>query len=62
MKKKIKRLGYGVAIHYNEYQEVFEVYKIGTYYPGSPDINRGSQMVCRDKKLKKAVKGYLKTF
>ena len=23
--RKIKKLGYGVAIHYNEYQDIFEL-------------------------------------
>lgn len=60
--KKIKKLGYGVAIHYNEYQKIFEVYKLGTYYPSDPSINKDAQMLCRDVKLKKAVKKYMKGF
>jgi len=60
--RKIKKLGYGVAIHYNEYQDIFEVYKIGTYHPGSPDMNKENQVVCRDKKLKRAIRKFQNNF
>ena len=36
--KKLKKLGYGVAIHFNEYRGIFEVYQIGTYNPSDPNI------------------------
>lgn len=58
MIKKIKKLGYGVAIHFNEYLGIFEVYRIGTYYPSSPDICKNTQIVSRDKSLKRAIKKY----
>jgi hypothetical protein len=60
MKKIIKKLGYGVAIHFNEYSKNFEVYRIGEYNPGNgykPDSK-----VSVNKKLKKAIKTYKKKF
>lgn len=60
MKNRIKKLGYGVSIHYNCYRKLFEVYKIGTYYPSDPSINIERQIVVKDKKLKKAIKIYKK--
>jgi len=54
--KELKKLGYGVAIHFNSYQKIFEVYRLGTYYPSSPTINEGYQIVSKHKSLKKAVK------
>lgn len=60
MIKKIKKLGYGVAIHYNEYQKIFEVYRIGTYYPSDPGNNISTQIVGKNKSLKKAIKKYKK--
>jgi hypothetical protein len=56
VEKKLKKLGYGVAIHFNNYQKIFEVYKLGTYYPSSPKMNEEYQIVCKHKSLKKAVK------
>ena len=56
--KKLKNLGYGVAIHFNEYRGIFEVYQIGTYNPSDPNINKESQIVTRNKSLKKAVKSF----
>ena len=58
---KLKKLGYGVAIHFNEYQKKFEVYRIGTYYPSDPSNNKVNQVVGRDKSLKKAVKLFKKS-
>lgn len=60
MKERIKKLGYGVAIHFNEYRNIFEVYRIGTYTPSDPSNNIGYQIVAKDKSLKKAVKKYQK--
>jgi hypothetical protein len=60
MKKLLKKLGYGVATHYNEYTKKFEVYKLGTYHPGNGTTD-GSKLV-QDKSLKKAIKKYLKNF
>jgi hypothetical protein len=60
MRKLIKKLGYGVAIHFNEYSKKFEVYKIGSYLPGngiSPD-----SIFVANKSLKKAIKEYQKKF
>lgn len=62
VEKKLKELGYGVAIHYNEYKNLFEVYKIGTYQPSSPEMNKEKQLVAKDKSLKKAMKKYSKQF
>jgi hypothetical protein len=62
MNKKLKKLGYGVVIHYNEYTKLFEVYRLGTYYPGDPTINKDNQIVVKNKKLKKAIKEYRKKF
>jgi hypothetical protein len=56
--KKLKKLGYGVAIHFNEYTGIFEVYQIGTYNPSDPNINKESQIVTKNKSLKKAVKSF----
>jgi len=60
MKNKLKKLGYGVATHFNEFSKKFEVYKIGTYSPSDPSINMEYQVVAKDKSLKKAVKKYIK--
>lgn len=60
MKKILKKLGYGVATHYNEYTKKFEVYQLGTYYPGN-GITDTAKLI-QDKSLKKAVKKYLKNF
>ncbi len=57
---KLKKLGYGVSIHFNEYKKLFEVYQIGTYYPSSPQMNIGEQIVSRHRSLKKAVKNFQK--
>jgi hypothetical protein len=62
MNKKLKKLGYGVGIHYNQYRKLFEVYRLGTYYPGDPTINKDNQIVVKDKKLKRAIKEYRKKF
>jgi hypothetical protein len=35
MEGLIKKLGYGVGIHYNEYTKMFQIYKLGTWYPGN---------------------------
>jgi len=56
LKKLIKKLGYGIAIHYNSYSKIYEVYKIGEYHPGSGIIKGVSQ----HKKVKKAINKYLK--
>ena len=56
--KKLKKLGYGVAIHFNEYRDIFEVYQIGTYNPSDPNKNKESQIVTKNKSLKKAVKRF----
>ena len=58
--KSIKKLGYGVAIHFNEYRKLFEVYKIGTYHPSDPNMNTNTQIVSRHKKLNKALKNFQK--
>ena len=53
--KDLKKLGYGVAIHFNDYRKVFEVYQLGTYHPSSPLMNEDAH-----KSLKKAVKSFKK--
>lgn len=58
--KDLKKLGYGVAVHFNEYRKIFEVYRIGTYYPGQPDNNKDNQVMSSGKKLKKTIKHFLK--
>lgn len=60
MTKKIKKLGYGVGIHFNEFSKLFEVYKLGSFYPGSPASN--TSKLVRNKSLKKAVKKFKKDF
>jgi len=60
MRKLIKKLGYGVAVHFNEYSNKFEVYKIGSYFHGN-GIKEDSIFVA-NKSLKKAVKEYQKKF
>jgi hypothetical protein len=54
--KDLKKLGYGVAIHFNDYRKIFEVYQLGTYHPSSPLMNEDAQIVSKHKSLKKAVK------
>lgn len=56
-KKLIKKLGYGVATHYNEYTKKYEIYKIGQYMPGSGLDGQ----VCSSKNIVKAYKKYLKS-
>lgn len=60
MKHKLKKLGYGVAIHFNEYSNKFEVYRIGSYYPGNGV--KADSMFTTNKSLKKATKEYRKKF
>lgn len=60
MKNKIKKLGYGVAIHYNEYSKTFELYQIGSYHPGNGKQEGTKHTV--SKSLKKAIKKYRKSF
>ena len=55
---KVKELGYGVSIHYNEYTSKFEVYKIGTYFPSDKNVNKDTQVVVSSKTLKKAIKKF----
>jgi hypothetical protein len=57
---KIKNLGYGVSIHYNSYRKIFEVYRIGTYYPSDPNFNKNFEIVAKNKNLKKAIKKFKK--
>ena len=57
---KIKKLGYGVSIHFNEYQKLFEIYRIGTYHPSNPNLNKDTQVVAKHKSLKKAVEKFKK--
>ena len=59
---KIKKLGYGVGIHYNSFRDIFEVYRIGTYYPSDPTMNEEFQIVSKHKNLKKAIKNYVKKY
>lgn len=61
MNKKVRKLGYGVGIHYNQYVDIFEVYKLGTYYPSDPNLSKNAQVV-KNKSLKKAIKKYRKKF
>ena len=60
MKRLLTKLGYGVATHYNEYTKKFEVYQLGTYYPGN-GITDDSKLI-QNKSLKKAIKKYIKKF
>jgi hypothetical protein len=61
MNKKVKKLGYGVGIHYNQYVDIFEVYRLGTYYPSDPNFIEYPNVV-KNKSLKKAIKKYRKIF
>lgn len=58
--KLIKKLGYGYTISYNEYTKKFFVYKIGDWSLGS-EVKPGLK-ISSSKKLKKAIKLYLKKF
>lgn len=60
MKKLLKKLGYGIAIHYNEYSDLFEVYNIGEYSPGN-GITEKSR-VSTDKDPETAIKNYIKRY
>ena len=60
MKKLLKRLGYGHAIHYNELRHKFEVYKLGDWSPGT-EITAESRVIL-DKHPKKAIKKYIKKY
>ena len=60
MEKSIKKLGYGVAVHYNEFQNKFEVYRIGTYSPGTlPDE---SSKLISNKDLDIAINEYIRKY
>jgi hypothetical protein len=59
-KKLLKKLGYGHAISYNEYNKKFNVYKIGEWAPGT-EITPESIMT-QSKSVKKAIKKYMKKY
>jgi hypothetical protein len=61
MKKKIKKLGYGVSIHYSEYNKRYTVYNISDYSPTSGQSIEDKR-VSVSKSLKKAIKKYKKKF
>jgi hypothetical protein len=61
MNKEVKKLGYGVGIHYNEYKDIFEVYELGTYHPGDSNFSKEAKII-RNKSLKKAIKKYKEKF
>ena len=60
MKKLMKKLGYGYAIHYNEFRKKFEVYRIGEWSPGT-EVNTTSKVVI-DRQPKSAIKKYIKKY
>ena len=60
MKKLIRKLGYGIAIHFNEYTSNFEIYEIGSCSPKS--TLKGDSRYVENKNLKKAIKSYIKRF
>lgn len=60
MKKLIKKIGYGHAVHYNGYRKKFEVYRLGEYSPGT-EILKDSKVVL-NKDPKKALKKYIKKY
>ena len=59
-KKLIKKLGYGYAVSYNEYNKKFNVYKIGEYTPGT-EITHESKMT-QSRFIKKSIKKYMKKY
>jgi hypothetical protein len=60
MKKLLKKLGYGYAIHYNEFRKKFEVYRIGEWTPGT-EITTDTKVVL-ERQPKKAIKKYIKKY
>jgi hypothetical protein len=59
-KKLLKKLGYGHAISYNEYNKKFNVYRIGEWTPGT-EITSESRMT-QNRSVKKAIKKYMKKY
>ena len=59
-KKLLKKLGYGHAISYNEYNKKFNVYRIGEWTPGT-EITPESRMT-QNRSVKKAIKKYMKKY
>jgi hypothetical protein len=59
-RKLIKKIGYGHAISYNEYNKKFNVYRIGEWTPGT-EITPESRMT-QSKSAKKAIKKYMKKY
>jgi hypothetical protein len=59
-KKIIKKLGYGYAVSYNDYNKKFNVYRIGEWTPGT-EITPESRMT-QSKSAKKAIKKYMKKY
>jgi hypothetical protein len=59
-KKLIKKIGYGYAISYNEYNKKFYAYRIGEWTPGT-EITLESRMT-QSKSVKKAIKKYIKKY
>lgn len=60
MKKLLKELGYGHAIHYNEYKDVFEVYQLGEYHPGNGIDENSKVSIHADPEI--AIKNYIKMY
>ena len=60
MKKLLKKLGYGYAIHYNELRSKFEVYRLGEWSPGT-EIT-GDTRVVLSRNAKNAIKKYIKKY
>ena len=59
-KKLIKKIGYGYSISYNEYRNLFYVYKIGDWSLGK-EVNKNSKITFNSD-LKKALKKYIKKY
>ncbi len=59
--KKLKKLGYGISIHYSELSETFSVFKTGEWSPSARTSNTNTRFV-ENKSLSKAIKKYSKRY
>lgn len=60
MKNSLKKLGYGVVVHYNEYSGNFEVFNVKDHALGVEITEKTKISV--NKKAKKAVDEYIEVY
>jgi len=60
IEKLIKKLGYGYAVSFNDYNKKFVVYRIGEWSVGC-EVKPDTKMT-QSKSAKKAIKKYMKKY